>query len=133
MTAVTGNKNLAPTKTRSILQKANRHKIALPTADGLRFELVDEIRYLEAEGNYTYLYFKDDSKLLVCRTLQELQKRLPQQRFLRIHRSYLINADYLLRYVRGKGGYIILEGNTHLNVSAGRRQEFLERVEWLFR
>lgn len=133
MTAITGNKPPAPAKTRSLTVRTRNNKIVLPTADGLRFEQVDNIRYLEAAGNYTFLHFKDDTKLLVCRTLQELQKRLPQQRFLRIHRSYLINADYLIRYVRGKGGYVILEGNTHLNVSAGRRQDFLERVGWIFR
>jgi two-component system LytT family response regulator len=95
---------------------------------------MDNIRYLEAAGNYTFLYFTNGERLLVCRTLQDMEDRLASPyRFLRIHRSFLINADFLERYVRGKGGYVILEGNIHLTVSVSRRQDFLTRLELYFR
>lgn len=134
MTAITATANQNNTKTRAFKTNGSHSKVSLPVTDGLRFERLDNIRYLEAAGNYTFLYFTNGERLLVCRTLQEMQDRLASPfRFLRIHRSYLINVDFLERYVRGKGGYVILEGNTHLTVSASKRQNFLARLERYFR
>lgn len=134
MTAITGNKNTLNGKTRALKTNGSGSKISLPVAEGLRFERLDRIRYLEAAGNYTFIYFTNGERLLVCRTLQEMQDRLASPfRFLRIHRSFLINVDFLERYVRGKGGYVILEGGGNLTVSASRRQDFLDRLERYFR
>lgn len=118
----------------SSLPKTRALKVALPTAEGLRFERIERITHLEASGNYTYLHFHNGQKVLVCKTLQEMTQRLAQpHRFVRIHRSFLINIDYLDRYVRGKGGYVVLEGGATLAVSAGKRQAFLDTVERYFR
>lgn len=119
------------------LRMRQRHtplKIALPVSEGFRFECIDKIRYLEASGNYTFIYFQDGQRLLVCRTLQEMEQRLGASRnFFRIHRSFIINTDYLERYVRGKGGYVVLEGGVDLAVSNSKKQRFLETLEWCFR
>lgn len=134
MTAISGTQHPITPATRPLTVVVSNPKIALPVTEGLRFELVEKICYLEAAGNYTFIYFKGGERLLVCRTLQDMQDRLasPYQ-FLRIHRSYIINIDYLDRYVRGKGGYVILENNISLAVSNSRRQEFLSRLERYFR
>lgn len=109
-------------------------KLALPTAEGLRFETIADIVYLAADGNYTFLHLRNGDQLLVCRTLQELERRLRGALpFQRIHRSYLINLCYLQRYVRGKGGYVVLDNEVSLNVSNSRRQAFLEALEVYFR
>lgn len=109
-------------------------KIALPVSEGLQFERLDKIRHLEASGNYTFIYFRDGSRLLVCRTLQEMELRLiVSRRFIRIHRSFLINTDYLERYVRGKGGYVVLEGGVSLTVSSSKKKAFLDILECMFR
>jgi two-component system LytT family response regulator len=102
-------------------------KIALPVADGLRFVSIDGIRYLEADGNYTRLHFSEAPPLLVCRNLREIEAQLLHApHFVRIHRSYIINVHYLERYVRGSGGYVLLEGGANLAVSSSRKQAFLD-------
>jgi two-component system LytT family response regulator len=109
-------------------------KLALPTAEGLRFERIVELVYLAADGNYTFIHLRKGEKLLVCRTLQEMEQRLlGTQPFQRIHRSYLVNLHYLQRYVRGKGGYVVLENGVSLNVSSSRRQAFLDALDIYFR
>ena len=134
MTAINPNTQKHSSKTLSLKSFGNTAKVSLPVTDGLRFERLDTIRYLEAAGNYTFIHFAHGERLLVCRTLQEMQDRLASPyRFLRIHRSFLINIDFLDRYVRGKGGYVILEGNINLTVSASKRQDFLTRLERYFR
>ncbi len=129
--------NKQPQGTKPHIVSRLRHsplKIALPVSEGFRFERVDKIRHLEASGNYTFIYFQDGQRLLVCRTLQEMELRLkPSRNFIRIHRSFIINTDYLERYIRGKGGYVILEGGANLTVSSSKKQAFLETLEWCFR
>ena len=112
--------------------KAKRKKIALPTMEGLCFEKVKKILYLEANGNYTTLHFEDGKQTLVCRTLRDIEAMLPQESFVRIHRSHTVNLKHLKKYVRGKGGYVVLYNGASLSVSAGQRDHFLKAVQLYF-
>ena len=107
-------------------------KIALPTMEGLCFEKVRHITYLEANGNYTALHFKDKRQVLVCKTLREVEGMLPELGFVRIHRSHTVHLRHLKKYVRGKGGYVLLQNGTSLTVSTGQKDTFLERVKAYF-
>ena len=110
----------------------NRKKIALPTMEGLCFEKVKHILYLEAQGNYTLLHFEDGRQVLVCRTLCDIEAMLPFETFCRLHRSHTANLKHIKKYVRGKGGYVILNNGASLNISAGQRDTFLKMVEKYF-
>lgn len=117
---------------RKVLRRANPEKIALPTLDGLIFEDIRNVVYLEAQGNYTYIHLTEDRKMLVCKTLREVEENIRTEIFVRVHRSYTINMNMLARYVKGKGGYVIMETGAMVNVSAGRKKAFMEAVEMLF-
>ena len=107
-------------------------KIALPTMEGLCFEKVKHITYLEASGNYTALHFKDKRQVLVCKTLREVEQMLPKRSFARIHRSHTIHLRHLKKYVRGKGGHVLLQNGVTLTVSTGQKESFLEQVKAYF-
>ena len=117
---------------RKIIRRANPQKIALPTLEGLVFEDVRNIIYLEAQGNYTYIHLSGNRKFLVCKTLREVEEGIRTDSFVRVHRSYTINMLLLTKYVKGKGGYVIMEDGSTVNVSAGRKKAFMEAVEILF-
>ena len=103
-------------------------KIVLPTMEGLCFEKVKHIAFLEANGNYTALHFKDKRQVLVCKTLREVEQQLPTDSFARIHRSHTVNLQHLKKYVRGKGGHVVLQNGVTLAVSAGQKDLFLEML-----
>jgi two-component system, LytTR family, response regulator len=108
-------------------------KIALPTMEGIQFEPVQQIISLEAKGNYTSLYFIGGRHLLVCKTLMEIEELLNNSlQFVRIHRSFTINLNRIMKYVRGKGGYVVMEDGSYRNVSNGKREEFFEAVRRYF-
>ena len=108
-------------------------KIALPTMEGIHFEKVEEIVSLEAKGNYTNLHFLNRKKLLVCKTLREMEKALNAgNQFVRIHRSFTINLNLLHKYIRGKGGYVIMEDQSNISVSTGKKQDFLSALQIYF-
>lgn len=108
------------------------NKIVLPTMEGMCFEKVKQIAYLEASGNYTVLHFTDGRQVLVCRTLREVELLLPETAFVRIHRSHTVHLKHLKKYVRGKGGHVVLQNGVSLTVSAGQKDFFLESLKMYF-
>ena len=90
------------------------------------FTLVDfkDIVWLEANDNYTNLYLNGQKKIIASKTLKEFEMILPTTEFFRIHRSALINVNYVKEYSNNEGGEVILSEGTHVQVSKARIQEF---------
>ncbi len=107
---------------------SDNYKLALPTADGLVFVKVSEILYCEASSNYTEIVLTDSRKYIVSRTLKEYEDMLAEQNFYRIHHSYLINLNEIKKYVRGEGGYVIMNNDKSLDVSKRKKEGFLSRI-----
>jgi two-component system LytT family response regulator len=107
-------------------------KIMLPTMEGMCFEKVKQIAYLEASGNYTVLHFTDARQVLVCKTLREVELMLAENAFIRIHRSHTIHLRHIKKYVRGKGGFVILQNGVTLTVSSGQKETFIDALKQYF-
>jgi two-component system, LytTR family, response regulator len=103
-----------------------QQKIMLPTLEGFEIVNIRSILYCEAEDNFTKFYFETGQPLLICRTLKYFEDLLKDSRFIRIHRSFLINPEYVIRYSKGKGGYITMKNNKELEVSPNKKKEFLD-------
>jgi len=103
-------------------------RIAVPAFDGLAFLNVDEIIRCEASENYTYFYMKDAKKMLVCKTISDYEEMLAPFDFHRIHQSHLINLAFVQKYVKGRGGYVVMQDGVSVDVSARKKMEFLESI-----
>jgi len=103
------------------------YKIALPTLDGLVFVKISDILYCEASSNYTQI-FTNEEKYLVSKTLKEYDDLLSDHNFFRIHNSYLININSIKKYVKGEGGYVVLNNDTSLDVSKRKKEAFLNKI-----
>lgn len=101
-------------------------KIALPTLDGFELVPIENILHCEADSNYTHVVLKHAKKVLVSRTLKEIEELLDGHAFLRIHHSYLVNLNEIVRYIRGEGGYVIMSDNTSITVSRSRKDALLK-------
>jgi len=104
-------------------------KIALPTLEGLIYVHTMDIVRLQADDNYTSLYFKGGKKMLVSHTLAYFEDALKEQGFVRIHHQHLINLQHVEKYIRGRGGYIIMSDDTSLQVSQRKKDEFLRIIK----
>ncbi|MDB4176131.1 LytTR family DNA-binding domain-containing protein [Flavobacteriaceae bacterium] len=58
---------------------------------------LNELRYIEALGDYVKMVTEHDS-LVVLSTMKAFEALLPEDRFLRIHKSYIVNLDKVIRY-----------------------------------
>lgn len=104
------------------------NKIPISVVNGFQFVPVNTIVFCQADDDYTYIYLIDGQKLTVSKNIKEFEDILANYDFFRIHHSYLMNRDYIKRYIKGEGGTILTEQGNELPVSRRRKQEFLE---WL--
>jgi len=100
--------------------------IAVPTSDGLEFIPVEEIIYCESRSNYSIIHKIGDQKLMLSKTLKDLQELLDQHHFFRIHQSHLINLKHLRKYHKGIGGSVVMSNGHELAVSKAKKSEFLK-------
>ncbi|WP_339712221.1 LytTR family DNA-binding domain-containing protein [uncultured Kriegella sp.] len=99
-------------------------KITLPQQDGFQVLNVSEILYCKADDNYTEIYLIN-KKILVSKTLKYFEEALSGFAFARIHKSYLVNVNEVVKYRKGKGGSVIVSNGKELLVSASRKKELL--------
>jgi two-component system LytT family response regulator len=102
-------------------------RIALTTGDGMIFVPTQDIIYCTAESNYTCVVLTGGKKILVSKVLKEIDETLSGADFFRVHNSYLINLNHIKKYVRGEGGYIIMDDGANISISRSKRQEFMDQ------
>ncbi len=107
---------------------SNIEKVALPTFNGFQLEKVNSIMYCEADQNYTKIFTIDGGKLLISKPLNIVEKLLPAELFFRIHKSYLVNLNYIKTYTRTDGFRVTLEDGTKLDVATRRNDEFVKTL-----
>ncbi|HZY81878.1 MAG TPA: LytTR family DNA-binding domain-containing protein [Cyclobacteriaceae bacterium] len=105
--------------------KGATQKIMLPTLEGFEIVNIASIIYCEAVDNFTRFHFEQGQPLMICRTLKYFEDVLKEHRFMRIHRSHLINPDYVVRYSKGKGGSVTMKNDQELEVSPNKKEELL--------
>jgi two-component system, LytTR family, response regulator len=117
-----------------LLQKINQptiavQRIALPTMQGLEFVPVEAIIHCSSSNNYTEFFLKDKKKLLVSRTLKEVEDMLSDHSFLRVHNSHIVNLHAITRYVKGEGGYLVMADNSTVDVSRSRKELLMQKLQ----
>jgi len=107
------------------IRSQNRpHRIALSTGDGMIFVNTKDVMYCQSESNYTHVRLSTGEKYLLAKSLKEFEDSLPQESFFRIHNSYLVNLNEIKRFVRGDGGYVVMNDDTQITIARARREEF---------
>ncbi|HYE56003.1 MAG TPA: LytTR family DNA-binding domain-containing protein [Chitinophagaceae bacterium] len=94
-------------------------KLALPGVSGIQYVLLEDIVRLQAERNYTRLYFVKGKNFLSSKTLAEYEKILRDAGFMRVHRSHLINPLHMERYERQ--GILRLKDGCEIEVSRRKK------------
>lgn len=104
--------------------KSVNGKITIPQQDGFQVLNVADILYCKADDNYTEI-FLENKKILVSKTLKYFEEALSTYAFARIHKSYLVNVNEVVKYRKGKGGSVVVSNGKELLVSASKKKELL--------
>ena len=106
-------------------------KIALANHDGFVYVNLNQIVRITADGNYSDIYMADGIKHVVSKALGEIEDLFPKRNFFRIHRSYLVNTNYIKRYIKSEGQQVVMEDGSILDVSHRKKEEFLKFMKQL--
>ena len=105
--------------------KIEKQQVILPTLEGFEVVKMDEIVRLRGNGNFTDIYLKDGSKKMVCRFLKHFEEMLSLP-FMRVHKSHIINLNYVKSYHKSLGGYVMLFDETEIEISVNYKEVFLK-------
>lgn len=105
-------------------------KITISAVDGLYFVNLTEILRIEADDNYSHIYTTERQRFTVSKTIKHYEDLLRDDNFFRVHKSHIINLNYMLKFVKGDG-YVVMNDDKQIAVSRRRRPSFLERMRKL--
>lgn len=106
-----------------VVEKTVSGKIAIPFDLGIRYIDSSEITKCEADRAYCNFYLANGEKILVSKSMKEFQDILEKFGFIRVHKSYMVNLNHVEKYIRGKGGYLVLKDGSHVDVSVRKKEE----------
>lgn len=107
--------------------KYQQKKITINTDGKLIFLNIDDILFVESDGNYSTIVTNDGQKILITKKLKEVNDILPEHYFFRIHNSYIINLNKIKEFMKSEG-YVVLESNHKIPVARQRKSDFLEKL-----
>ena len=113
------------------IQAVNKHnhKIVLPQLNGFDVVKINDIIRCQANDNFTEFYLTNGTKKLISRTLKFYEDLLKDFDFVRIHKSHLINIQYVVKYLKGKGGQVEMTDGSVVDVSVNQKAAFLEKFK----
>jgi two-component system LytT family response regulator len=106
--------------------KPEKTQVILPTLEGFEVVKMEDIVRLRGNGNFTDIHLADGSKKMVCRFLKHFDEMLDFP-FMRVHKSHIINLNFVKAYHKGTGGYVTLFDLAEVEISPNYKEEFLRR------
>lgn len=112
-----------------LLKNKETNRIAISHTKGVKVIEDDNIAYIEASGNCSMIYFVDGTRYLDTRTLKVYEQILNENKFYRIHKSYIVNMNMIKEYISEDGHIIKLKNDVQLPVARNRVSLFLKTIK----
>ncbi|MBR3826472.1 MAG: response regulator transcription factor [Alistipes sp.] len=87
-----------------------------------------DIVYLESAGEYVRLHIEGSSTITTLFRLKNMETTLPQDQFLRVHRSYIVNLKRISSYTKGR---IFLDNGEYIPLGENYKERFFEHFDKL--
>lgn len=104
-----------------LMQEQRTKKIVLPLLDGFEVVKAEEVIMCVANDNFTDFHLVGKPRKMICRTLKFYEELLEPSGFMRVHKSYLVNLEFVVKYTRGKGGELVMQDGTTVPVSPQKK------------
>jgi len=86
---------------------------------------IDDIRYVESMGEYVRIFIEgQDRAIMPLLSMKRIEEILPSERFMRVHRSYIVNLSKITDISRQR----IIFGDVYIPVGDSYKQAFLDYI-----
>lgn len=109
-------------------RKGKPGRVALASKESIEFVDPADIVVCTSSSNYTEVHTTDGRKRVISRTLKDFEDMLLPFQFFRPHHSHLINLLRVREYIRGDGGYLIMENKMKIPVSKSRKEALMQEL-----
>lgn len=116
-------------KLRTLVQDDGEQRLSIPGKDKYRITNINELIYCESDNNYTRFHLSDGEVILVSKTLKSFVSQLPEDRFFRIHQSFLVNLSFVTSFDR-RGNELLLTNGVQLPVAQRRRPDLIKKLNF---
>jgi two-component system LytT family response regulator len=104
-------------------------KIQFPIQDQIIYLNEDEILHIEGMGSYSKIKIVNkEERLLVSKSIGQIEEKLPPT-FFRCHNSHIINLNYVTRFIKKDGFFVVLKNEFQVEVSRRTKDELLNRLK----
>ena len=111
------------------IKQETPNKIAIPSGNTLLFVETSQISFIKGDGSYSEIFCTNDVKYLVSRNLKNFEDILClDQKFIRVHKSYIVNMDFITAFNKSDGGNLVLKTGQNIPVSSDKTAYILEKV-----
>jgi two-component system LytT family response regulator len=111
------------------IQPNQKRKLVLKTLESIHIVEIDTIIRCEADKNYTSFYLVDGKRILVSKTLKDYDLLLSGHNFFRAQQSHLININFIERYDKHDGGYVVMKDGASVPLSPAKKDQFFQLLE----
>lgn len=106
-------------------------KITISALDEMHFVHIHEIVRLQSDDNYTIFYIKGGEKIIASKTIRTYEEMFEPFNFYRVHRSHIINLNYIRKFIKGDHSHLIMDDGVKIEVSRRRKSSFSEKLKEL--
>jgi two-component system LytT family response regulator len=103
-------------------------KMAISTDTGIEFVKYNSIIFLEAQNNYTKINLIDGTSIIASKTLKYFEELLPSELFFRIHKTYLVNMNFVKRFFKIDDFLVELTTGAKLPISLRKKNDFITAI-----
>ena len=127
LNAVEKARKQMPTQTETIQSSTQQNTVFIRVDGEWRNVVIDRITYVSCIKDYVMFYLDDEPRPLITHlTMKAVEQMLPSEKFLRIHRSYIVATDKISKIDRNDCVYI---GKEVIHVPEGYQQAFQSFLE----
>ena len=109
-------------------ERGKNKKLPVSTIEGVLLLPIPDIIRLEALGSYCTIFLTNNKKIIASKNMAEFEPMLDKTEFLRIHKSHIVNTNFVERYIRGEGGMVVMQDGAEVSVSRTMKAELMEKL-----
>lgn len=103
--------------------------IQIPTPTGIRVVKLEEIVYLEAKNNYTFIHLTSKKTgLMLAKNLGQMERELPEGHFFRSHKSFLVNIQAIKEYNRDDNFALVMNNGDKVRLARRKKAALKSRL-----
>ena len=87
---------------------------------------LDDIKYIESMHEYIRIHLINEKPVMTLVSLKSIEEQLPKEKFMRVHRSYIVNMGRINLIDRNR---IVFDNNVYIPVSDNYKDKFQEFID----